>query len=227
MAINYAENRKYFNPSDFKLKWGIGLTIVGVIFFLAFIAAGVGIIGLLIAALGIWLIVLHVKGSVADQYIDQQADSEVANVVNEGLRKLGLDKDQVALIEPLVVSGYDFVGGVPWKKGKDLKWRTGQYEAVVLYFNDQQVYTYTKTFSLVQEGKQSSLQDEYFYKDIVSIAVAEAEARTPTGETTTVNKFFLRNTGGEAVTSSVRNDDGSFQQRVNAARQLLREKKNV
>lgn len=228
MAINYERNKKYFEQSS--PKAGIILIVIGLVLTLALPDAGklIGILGILGGAA---LIYFQFAGKPADADIDSDAASAVADVQKRALSKLGLDADEVKLIEPVVVHGYyykNIASGVQVKLGKDRVFRSSNYEGVVLFFSEHQLHAYKFQFSLVSSQESREQTDEYFYKDVVSVAT-QSETFTINdikGNSQQVNfeEFKLTTTGGTSITSSIR-DEGSVSRVISGARSLIREKK--
>jgi len=230
MAINYERNKKYFKQSS--PKAGIVLILIGVFLTLALSGAGGAlIIGLLFVAGGIATLVLQNSGKPTDADIDADAASAVADVQKRALNKLGLDADQVKLIDPVTVHGYYYrsiASGLQVKRGKDGDFRSSNYEGVVLFFSEHQLHSYKFQSSLVSPQESREQTDEYFYKDVVSVST-QSETFNLTdvkGNSQQVNfeEFKLTTTGGTSITSSIR-DEGSISRVISGARNLIREKK--
>lgn len=230
MAINYERNKKYFKQSS--PKAGIVLIIIGVV--LTLILSGLGaalIIGLLVVAGGIALLYFTFAGKPTDAEIDSDAASAIADVKKRALGKLGLDEDEVKLIDPVAVHGYyykNIASGVQVKLGKDRVFRSSNYEGVVLFFSEHQLHAYKFQFSLVSPQESREQTDEYFYKDVVSVSTQSETFKITDvkGNSQQVNfeEFKLTTTGGTSITSSIR-DEGSVSRVISGARSLIREKK--
>lgn len=230
MAINYERNKKYFKQSSPKV--GIVLIIIGVV--LTLILSGLGaalIIGLLVVAGGIALLYFTFAGKPTDAEIDSDAASAIADVKKRALGKLGLDEDEVKLIDPVAVHGYyykNIASGVQVKLGKDRVFRSSNYEGVVLFFSEHQLHAYKFQFSLVSPQESREQTDEYFYKDVVSVSTQSETFKITDvkGNSQQVNfeEFKLTTTGGTSITSSIR-DEGSVSRVISGARSLIREKK--
>lgn len=229
MAINYDRNKKYFKQSS--PKAGIILILVGLVLTLILSQSAAILIGLLVIAGGIALLYFQIAGKPSDEEVDADALSAIADVQKRALAKLGLDSDEVALIEPVVVHGYYYkkiASGVLVKLGKDRVFRSSNYEGVVLFFSEHQLHAYKFQFSLVSPQESREQTDEYFYKDVVSVATqSETFAINDVkGHSQQVNfeEFKLTTTGGTSITSSIR-DEGSVSRVISGARSLIREKK--
>lgn len=228
MAINYERNKKYFKESS--PKAGIILIIVGLLLTIALPDAG-KIVGILALLGGAALLYFVFAGKPADSEIDRDAAEAVADVRRRALAKLGLDEDEVKLIDPVLIDGYYFksiASGVQVKLGKDRVFRSSNYEGIVLFFSEHQLHAFKFQFSLTQAGEIREQTDEYFYKDVVSVSTQSETFKVTDvkGQSQTVNyeEFKLTTSGGTSITSSVR-DEGAVSRTIQGARQLIREKK--
>lgn len=222
--MNYAKNRKYFEP--IKLKPGVITTIVGIMGLF-----GSPIVGIILIAVGAGLLYFQLSGRPADDEIDNLY-SEMYNGLKEAaLKKLGLDEEQVKVIEPVVFGGiYDrnIRNQSYYTTGKDGVVRTSNYQASIFFFGEEQVYYYTRIKSIIEDEIKEETE-EYFYSDIVS-AVTSSDAITYTDAVTRKAKvqnfeyFKLTTSGGTAIQAVVQ-DDGSLDKSLNGMKQLLRDKK--
>jgi len=229
MAINHERNKKYFKQSS--PRAGIVLIIVGIILTLILSQTAAILIGLLGVAGGIAVLYFTFAGKPTDADIDSDAASAIADVQKRALSKLGLDADEVRLIDPVVVHGYyykNIASGVQVKQGKDRVFRSSNYEGIVLFFSEHQLHAYKFQFSLVTPQESREQTDEYFYKDIVSVSTQSEtfQVRDIKNIQQQVNfeEFKLTTTGGTSITSSIR-DEGSVSRVISGARSLIREKK--
>jgi hypothetical protein len=226
VELDYKKNRKYFKPMS--LKPGIALAALGLLALMT--APGAGkLLGLLLLAGGAALIYFQLVGRPTDEEIDRAALSVVRSSQQRAIAKLGLDEDQVKVIDPVLIDGYVFQSQTV-KRGKDGIFRSPRYEGVVLLFSEQQLYSYKLQFSLVEEDRVSEQTDEYFYRDVVSISTQSDSIKVSDvgGSSKTVNLelFKLTTSGGTSVTSAIR-DEGLVSRSLQGARQLIREKKSL
>jgi hypothetical protein len=231
MQIDYARNKKYFTQGS--LKRPIIAVAVGGLLFLAGISGnsgGLAFFGFLIAAAGGVRIYFLLNGP-KDQDIDRDALETVADLQNRALSKLQLDPDQVRLIDPVIANGYFFrtIGdSVLIKVGKDKLIRTSNYEGVVVFFSEQQLHAYKFQFSLVNPDEFRESTDEYFYRDVVSVATRSEtyKAKLINGESKQVSweEFRLTTSGGTSIESSIR-DQSSVIKSITGARNLIRDRK--
>ena len=227
--MNYKRNKKYF--SQIKLKNSIIVIVAGLLL-LYVLPSGSKDLGYIVAAVGAVLICLNISGRPSDSEIDDICTKEIENAKQKGIKKLGLDEDEVKLIAPISIKGHyyrDISTHVKYKRGKDNQWRTSNYETVVFFFSEKQVYSYKYRFSLIANERNEST-DEYFYKDIVSVATS-SDTVTPKGDSgkdTSINfeEFKLTTSGGTSITCSVW-DLGAVEKAIQGMKQLLREKKNA
>ena len=230
--MNYELTKKYFKVVDetINYKASVIMIIIGAIMmFMIGNSPIVGILGIGLIALGIFLIVNRknkIKAEKDSIPSDGQYDAEVAKKLagmkEQALNKLGLDEDEVKEIEPISFDGYVYKGASEYKAGQDKLYRTNKYEAVMLFFSQNEVHCYTYRFDTT-EDKKTEETDVYFYKDIVSVSTASDEAKL--GDQSFNYEYFkLTTAGGTALTVSLR-DVNNAQRSINAMRSLLREKK--
>lgn len=237
--MNYERNKKYFNSEGIKknatwedLKIPVIVLGVGVVvLFIPFLT----LIGIIIAIIGGFMLKskLGKQEFVTDEEIDRVYREEVSNAIKKGLEKLGLDEDEAKTINPIVISGtYNkkIAKEVMFKKGKDERVRSSNYEVAVLFFSDSQVYSYTYRFSITENEKNEET-DEYFYKDIVSISTSsttETVRDSVTGNEDTFNLEYFRLTtsGGTSIQCAIW-DLGAVERSIQGMKQLLREKKSA
>lgn len=225
--MDYSRNQKYF--AGLSRKGPIGLIVIGCFFFLAGISASVGavLIGLLLMAAGVAYIVLKKKGIPTDEEYDAAVIAQLDGLKDKALSKLGVDEDEVKEIAPIMLGGYDFNHFTTVKLGKDNQWRTNRYEAIYLFFSQNEVHCYSYNFYTTEE-KRSEATDVYFYQDIVSASTTSATARLQDDKgvekDVEYESFKLTTAGGTTLTVSMR-DAEETQRSINAMRQLLRAKK--
>jgi hypothetical protein len=227
MAVDAKGFERYFRPTNLRnpLKViGVGI----VIFLIGFAAPAALAVGVIVIALGgFWVYSLQ-KGGVTDADVEAAIDRAGASAQQTGLQKLGLDPSEVNLIQPVVIEGPDFKktrGKV--RKGKDGIVRTAANKVLVLYFSEHMVHCYTYHFDITAPSIHTQETDEYFYRDVVSVATAtEEEKISVKGKTETVNydAFLLRNAGGESLRVAAYNG-GQLAQSISGMRALIQQKK--
>lgn len=215
-GIDYKRNAKYFSPVSYK-----GPVVIIVLGVLLIAARGIGLI--LIGIGGAW-IYMQLNGRPSDGEIDDQLQAHLANVRQQAQKKLNLDDAEVALIEPVLIAGYNHGGGGKTKKGKDGRWRTSLGEAIVIFFDEHELHSYKYNFSLVEGGKTREATDEYFYRDVVSISTTTEQWRPASGEEETFEVFKMTTSGGTSVSCSMF-DENNSNRSLQGARQLIKDKK--
>jgi hypothetical protein len=244
--MDFKKNTKYFGTSG----WGwLILIFVGLIFGASLMAVN-GFFGFIILAVGVvGGILLKVKGGgIKDEDIDKICLGQIGNIKSVALNKLGVDEDQVSAAEPIIVSGYNFKekdSDIHYKMGKDGTWRSSQYEVVVFFFSDSQVHSFKRTFSIVKDESFDETE-EYFYRDIVSVATTQGQFQAMVGvapgslgklnsqqaqrltKTVKYEYFKLTTSGGTAIQATFRKQDSNTIERsVAAMRNLLKAKKQA
>ncbi|WP_438445113.1 hypothetical protein [Gorillibacterium sp. sgz5001074] len=223
--MNYKRNKRYFKTT--RLKPGIILILFGLFTFVGFRVAG-----LLIVVAGIAHIYFQVRGKPTDAEIDAICKNEINDAVKNGLSKIGIDEEQVQLIEPIIIDGpyFDNIAReYLWKQGKDGLFRSSNYEVAVLFFSESQVYCYTYRFSLV-DNERNENTDEYFYKDVVAVSTSSDKItmKNTKGKDEFINleHFMLTTVAGTSISCSV-SDIGGIERSIQGMKQLLREKKGA
>jgi hypothetical protein len=205
----------------------------GVPFALVFIGIGVCIF--------LWL-----QGASTPAQLDAALDFEISKVKAKALAKLNLDEAETQEVPPVVTGGYDFTfrPGVRFKKGSDGYWRSSRGEAVAVFFSGELLHSYKWGFSLIEANKDDERTDEYFYRDVVSIAtvtknvalertvvVKGVQQRRTMGDAP-VNLFELTTSGATSIVCSMSSgeitssaDRQEAEKRVIGARNLIKIKK--
>lgn len=220
--MDYKKNEKYFKPISY--TGAIILIVIGVLLVMS--GKLMVLVGLLLIAGGVAFIVLKKKGIVTDEEYDASVASELDDLQSKALNKLGVDEDEVKEIDPISFDGYVYRGAAQAKKGKDGLWRTNKYEAVMLFFSENEVHCYTYNFDTISQ-KHTEATDVYFYKDIVSVSTASdtVKVKEKNLEYDVEYEYFkLTTAGGTALSVSLR-DTGNAQRSINAMRALLKTKK--
>ena len=217
--MDYKKNQKYFQPTN--LKAGIIVCIIGLV--VLFVSPIVGIIAI---AFGALLIYLQVGGRPTDEEIDAAVTSQLKDMKTRALRKLGIDEDEVSEIAPITFDGYVYDKALI-KQGKDGKYRSSKYQAVMFFFSSNEVHCFTYDFSIVESSQKEST-DVYFYKDIVSVSTQTEGTEYSVGKGKSsqfdYEYFKLTTTGGTSISCAVRNIDDA-QRSINGMRSLIKNKK--
>ncbi len=157
------------------------------------------------------------------QYIDKvQGKFTALGVRDAGLSKLGLDKDQVNEIPPVVFQGFAFDDALA-KRTANGGWVSSKYQVSWLFFSSDQVYLYEYTFDM-SDGSIKEHTEEFFYKDITSFSTnyeKEQALRYGKKEDISTNKFQLVVPGTKFSVAMGEDKNDAIQ----AMRQKLREKK--
>ena len=129
------------------------------------------------------------------------------------------------------------------KKGnrdiKLLNYLSNKYESSILFFSDTQIYVYTYVLDMLSTSKKENCE-EYFYKDVTNISSIEEDTEvniTTTGgcggksiknTKGTISEYYLKITvPGDQMKLAVYNPDEAFERSIKAAKNKLREKKDV
>lgn len=167
---------------------------------------------ILLLAGGAWLaFTFFLKTPATDQQVDQLISQELNELKKKGLHKIGLIEEEVNLIEPIVVHGpYPHYLNQDtkfyYKKGKDSEIRASVIKGVVFFFSENQVYSYTCVVDLLTGNHFVETTDEYFYRDVVSVATKSERIRLEPN-----NKALL---GGRSLFGGAKKTDNSLERDV-------------
>lgn len=231
--MNYNLASKYFEKVDETINYGFygGMVVIGVILMLlaSFGVPSLILLGMLFVLAAVILLICRkaqIKsekaGIPSDAMYDQAVATHLQGLQERALNKLGLDSSEVEEIKPLVFSSYTYKGATKHKIGQDNKSRTNRYEAVMLFFLQDEVHCYTYRFYTTM-NKKTETTDVYFYSDIVSATTSSEETKIDK-ETFNYEYFELCTSGGTKLTVSLKDVDHA-QETINAMRSMLRERK--
>jgi len=198
--------KKYFKPFP---KWAIWFISAGVIVACigsqasgGAVVAGIVIIG--IGVLGIWM---AVGGKPTDQEMDKYIAEDLSLAKSKSLQKASIDESEL-VGESVVVTGprfWDTAGAtILFKKGKDGRLRFTPINISVLHMTQHQIVAYQCCLDLTTGNFLNEATDEYFYKDVVSVAT-KTESKSYQSEkfgTIQLNAaetFVLTTSGGTSV----------------------------
>lgn len=186
----------------------------------------------------------------SDQEVDSLMKDAIESFVKLSYQELGLDDDET-MRAPMSVFGprTDHQGGVDiiYKKGRDREVRYSLVDIAVLQFTKDRLGVCRCALDLMSGRMLNKTSKEYFYKDIVSISI-ETESFTKTKKRAgilgelfemhtqkmcNVEKFVLKNSGGEDLVINISNDETSNNNRLSedfssvvvAVKKLIQNKK--
>lgn len=244
--------KKYFHPWDVTTGVDGSLLFIAIIAFVSGLIAmfAIGfIVGLVIVGIGVVIYNVSISNAVTTHYgatdkeYDKAVEEYLSSIKPRALTKLGIDEDEVKEIKPIIMGDYvypevdvetDADGKVKvnihgeLKVGNDGKWRSAEYKVVMLFFSQNELHCYSRTFSTATESISAETTEVYFYQDVVAVATATFQDKFKNAEgreiTARREGFTLSTKGGTSFTVNV-SDAQYAQQSVNAMRALLREKK--
>lgn len=224
--MDYKRNRRYFESINWILIGAI--IVVAAILLYFFLLIGIAIF----LGLGVY-IYFKLRDRPTDEEIDAVFKEYAQTARQRGYGKLGLNSEDINLIEPIVFHGplLDQISYDPVvKKGKDQKIRSSNHEVITFYFKEQQVYFYYQGFSMIDD-ERNEITGNCFYKDIMSISTAS----TTTMYFNNVRKrdeFFNLDvlkliTSGTMNVECATQDLETIQGDIRRMRNLLHQKKNA
>lgn len=235
--------RNYFKPFP---KWAAWMIAIGVVIFLIGLggSAGAIITGIVIAGIGGFGIYHYSQGKPTDQQMDEWLEEDLKDLTKKALNKLGVDETEL-VSESVQVTGprlWD-VGGadVLFKKGKDNILRFTPIDVDIINFGQNQLLVYNCAFDFTTGNALNERTDEYFYKDIVSVATKTesktAQIRNRQIQLNDAEVFTLTTSGGTYISILLRDPTlikkmggGEIpttrtEKAIQAIRKMLREKK--
>lgn len=177
--------RNYFKPFP---KWTIYMIVFGILVLRSVFKDDYSadevvimiIIGIATAGIGVFGIYSYSRGKPTDQQMDEWLEQDLKNISKGALNKTGTDETEL-VGEPVLVTGprlWD-VGGVNvlFKKGRDNVLRFTPINVSIINFTQNQLLGYTCVFDFTTGKALNESTDEYFYKDVVSVAT-KSESRS-------------------------------------------------
>lgn len=229
--------KKYFKPFP---TWTVWMIVIGLLLLMAHWA------WILLVGIGIWGIYAW-SGRPSDQEMDKYIEEDLSHAKKKSLQKLSMDESQL-VGESVVVTGPRLwnTGGadILHKKGGDNTLRFTPINISVLNMTQHQIVSYQCCLDLTTGNYLNESTDEYFYKDVVSVAT-KTESKTYTldkGGTIQLNAaevFALTTSGGTSVEIVLRDPKliemmggGNIptteaDKAIQVVRKMLREKKQV
>ena len=142
---------------------------------------------------------------------------DLTRVVNESLKKAAIHEKDLLAKPFQIISSPDDAGDVATKKISDpeIESELGSftYNPINVFFLfelEKQIMTYSVDYDIVENKIIKEIANEFFYKDIVSIATGTHEDSL---SESTYNAFTLTNSGGVELTVplSTPDDQGTYQ----------------
>lgn len=165
----------------------------------------------------------------SDSEYESYLNSIVRLDVQQAIDKLGVDESEVNEIDPVLIEGYLFNKNSLTKKNAQNKWISSGYHATWLLFSATQVYIYRREF-YADENRNNVNTLEYFYRDVTAFRTGQESFEVQDRLTNRIEQVntdtFQVVVPGDDMKVSV-NDSSDFERKVQAMKQLLREKKNA
>lgn len=254
----YFSSHYGLGPQPEMMPANVKVIVLGVILFIAgiVVTALVNAVGLVLSLIGIVAVVVPVLKKAANtnlrrEWAEERArretewsiefDKKKGEIIAEqkleerGLQYLGIDKENLIKddkdnVSSFYISGNNFDGG--WRKIGTV-YRTEYQEITWLYFGVDQLYIYKVKLSLIAPSKKKEESLEFFYKDIVSVSVAQetidikgeaADGGAENDKQVESERFRLVVPGDKLNFAYIPNDYTTA--RINAMKSMIREKKN-
>ena len=171
------ETKRKMIQSYFKKfpTWAVLFVLIGILCLLIGFngSGGALVIGLILCGLGGFAIYSSTVGKPTDQQMDQWLEEDLSALTDKSLGKMGTEEDEL-VTESVQVTGprlWD-VGGatVLFRKGSDNVLRFTPVGVSVISFTQNQLLGYTCALDRTTGKALNESTDEYFYKDVVSVA---------------------------------------------------------
>lgn len=238
--------KSYFNEFP---KWAVVCILIGAIFLLIGVNGSGGslIIGLILCGLGGFGIYSYGNGKPTDQQMDEWLEAELKELTKKAMNKTGTDESEL-VAESVQITGprlWD-VGGAPilYKKGKDGNLRFTPMEVSVICFTQNQLIGYTCALDRTSGKALNESTDEYFYRDVVSVATQTKSITVQTSKWGAVpmnsaESFVLTTSGGTSLSVLLRDPtliekmgggeipNTRAEKAIQTVRKMLREKKSA
>jgi len=230
--------KKYFKPFPKGAVWAI---LIGILLLAAY---GLGVIPI---AIGIIMLVSWSKKP-SDSEMDKYIADDLSVAKSKSLQKTSLDESEL-VGEPVVVTGPRFwntAGAhILYKKGKDERLRFTPITITVLLMTQHQIVSYQCCLDLTTGNYLNESTDEYFYKDVVSVATkteSKSYSSEEFGGTIQLNAaetFVLTTSGGTSIETVLKDPKlikimgggdiptTEAERAIQVVRKMLREKKQA
>ena len=226
-------------------KWAVIFIIIGLLIMLGG-SGGAFVAGLVFCGLGGFGIFSFSSGKPTDQQMDEWLEEDLCQLTKKALNKTGTDESEL-VAESVQVTGprlWD-VGGasVFWKKGGDGVLRFTPVGVSVISFTQNQLVGYTCTLDRTTGNTLNENTDEYFYRDVVSVAT-KTESKTvqiqgisSSVQMNAAESFTLTTSGGTSLSVVLRDPtliekmgggeipNTRAEKAIQTVRKMLREKK--
>jgi hypothetical protein len=236
--------RNYFKSFP---KWAIAMIVIGVVVLLIGFGRSVTamFIGIVIAAIGGFAIYSYGQGKPSDQQMDEWLEEYLKNLTKIALNKMGTDETEL-VSESVQATGprlWDVGGaGVFFRKGKDNVLRFTPVGVSIINFTQNQLLVYSCVLDFTTGKALNESTDEYFYKDVVSVATrSESKSvniqKLGTVQLNAAETFTLTTSGGTFLSVLLRDPTliemmggGEIpttraEKAIQTVRKMLREKK--
>ncbi|GHS94680.1 hypothetical protein FACS1894139_08860 [Planctomycetales bacterium] len=122
--------------------------------------------------------------ALSDKDIDEVGPSYLKDRLEPmALDLLNIDEEEIQISPPIRFVNYFYDDISPYsgwkpktdwrvKEGKDKELRSSHYNGVIIYFSAERIHCYQFKFSLIDSERKEEIAEEYFYGDIVSIAIS-------------------------------------------------------
>jgi len=232
--------KKYFKPFP---TWAVWFILAGLI--VALFGGGAIVAGIIILAIGAIGIYGAIGGKPDDKKMDEYIAEDLSQAKIKSLQKTSIDESEL-VGESVVVTGPRLWNtadaDILHKKGKDGILRFTPINISVLHMTQHQIVSYQCCLDLTTGNYLNESTDEYFYKDVVSVAT-KTESKSYSSEKfgtiqlDAAETFVLTTSGGTSVETVLKDPKlidimgggdiptTEAERAIQVVRKMLREKK--
>ena len=101
-----------------------------------------------------------------------QSKIDELDIINKGMKKLGLEPEEVSEIPPLLIWGYGSIKGITNYYTNALGSTLSPIvSATAIYFSESRIYIYSHLFDTTNPNVSKVITEEFSYKDVTSVSV--------------------------------------------------------
>ncbi len=172
-----------------------------------------------------------------DEYVKLVQDKcNMLDSKNKAIAKIGLDESEIQEIAPIMLASFVYDDDVLIKVENQIA-VSSQYAITWIFFSATQIYTYKYIFDTTSDNTWE-ITNDFFYSDVTCLTTIRAlkekidisitKGCLTSGENTVKNNYVVDTfeiiVPGTSYSFSMRNNE-SFEQSLQAAKAMLREKK--
>ena len=159
-----------------------------------------------------------------DEYFGMVKSFSDSVTAEKAAAKIGIDLDDVQEISPVRLSGFKIIESPLVKRIDSGKLLGSIFEVTWLFFSNEQLYLYEKKCSFHKNRKTTEMTNEYFYKDVVSLATLDKETKNKISGQEYDSTVFNLTVPGDQITVAL-DPTAETEAAIQGMKQKVREKK--